>query len=283
MNNKTDHRVGTEKYLAIIVIFLLFGGIIGVATYVSFIPYNIRTALKFGVAITSLAAWFFTSRSEQFQQYKQFAISFFAISLGVLLTQYFGDIPLRLFSASITTVRGVAIAKFGEALPVILSILVVHFATGGDMDGLLLRKGNLKLGLIAGVLGFAAFTGIGVLQVIGSGLDWGSVGKALPWILIFIFSNAFMEELWFRALFLKKLEPLVGARTTLIITSIVFASVHISSTYVIDILVFMAALLALGFLWGWLMQKSNSIWGSVLIHAGADVMVIVGFLAGANL
>ena len=91
-----------------------------------------------------------------------------------------------------------------------------------------------------------------------------------------------MEELWFRALFLKKLEPLVGAKTTLIITSLVFAGVHISSTYVIDILMFMVALMALAVLWGWLMRKSNSIWGSVLIHAAGDVLVILGFLVGAN-
>ncbi len=58
---------------------------------------------------------------------------------------------------------------------------------------------------------------------------------------------------------------------------------HISSTYVIDILLFMVALLALGLLWSWLMRKSNSIWGPVLIHAGADILVMVGFLAGANL
>lgn len=282
MNENTNLN-GNARYLSTIVLFIVFGGIIGTATYVSLIPQNIRTVMKFGVAFTSLAAWFYTSRSEQFQHYKQIAIGFFAISLGVLLSQYFGNMPMRLFSASITTVRGVAIAKFGEALPIIVSILVFHFATGGDMDGLFLRKGNLKLGLTAGILGFTAFAGIGLLQVIGSGLDWGTVGKALPWILIFIFANGLMEELWFRALFLKKLEPLVGARTTLVITSIVFASVHISSTYVIDILVFMAALLALGFLWGWLMQKSNSIWSSVLIHAGADVLVIMGFLAGANL
>jgi membrane protease YdiL (CAAX protease family) len=66
-----------------------------------------------------------------------------------------------------------------------------------------------------------------------------------------------------------------------IITSLVFAGVHISSTYVINILMFMVASMALALLWGWLMRKSNSIWGPVLIHAGGDVLVILGFLAGA--
>jgi membrane protease YdiL (CAAX protease family) len=41
-------------------------------------------------------------------------------------------------------------------------------------------------------------------------------------------------------------------------------------------------LLALGLLWGWLTQKSHSLWGSVLIHAGGDVLILLGFLAGGG-
>lgn len=282
MKEKTD-RVRNVQYLSTIVLFLVVGGLIGSATYVSFIPQNTRTILKAGMAAISLAAWLVLSRSERLRQYRQIALSFFAVSLGVLLARYWGSIPMNLLGFSVTTVQGVAMAKFGEVLSIVLPILVLHFATGGDMNGLFLKGGNLKLGFIAGIIGFAAFVGIGLLQAIGSGLRWTTVAAALPWILIFIFANAFMEELWFRALFLKKLEPLVGARTALIITSLVFAGVHISSTYVIDILMFLVLLMALALLWGWLMRKSNSIWGPVLIHAGGDILVILGFLAGAEL
>lgn len=282
MKEKTD-RVRNVQYLSTIVLFLVVGGLIGSATYVSFIPQNTRTILKAGMAAISLAAWLVLSRSEHLRQYRQIALSFFAVSMGVLLARYWGSIPMNLLGFSVTTVQGVAMAKFGEVLSIVLPILVLHFATGGDMNGLFLKGGNLKLGFIAGIIGFAAFVGIGLLQAIGSGLRWTTVAAALPWILIFIFANAFMEELWFRALFLKKLEPLVGARTALIITSLVFAGVHISSTYVIDILMFLVLLMALALLWGWLMRKSNSIWGPVLIHAGGDILVILGFLAGAEL
>jgi membrane protease YdiL (CAAX protease family) len=282
MMKETSDRVRNVQYLSTIVLFLVGGGLIGSAAYVGFIPLNTRTILKVGMVATSLVAWLVLGRSERLRQYRQIALSFFAVSLGVLLAQYCGSIPMRLLGFSVTTVQGVAMAKFGEALPIILSILVLHFATGGDMNELFLRGGNRKLGLIAGIIGCAAFVGISVLQAIGSGLRWATVAAALPWILIFILSNALMEELWFRALFLKKLEPLVGAKTTLIITSLVFAGVHISSTYVIDILMFMVALMALALLWGWLMRKSNSIWGPVLIHAAGDVLIILGFLAGAN-
>lgn len=276
-------RVRNVQYLSVIALFLMGGGVIGLAAYVSFIPPHTRTIMKMGMVAISLAAWSGLGRSERLRQYRPIALGFFAVSLGVLLAQYAGNIPIKLLGFSISTVQGVAMAKFGEALPIVLSILTLHFASGGDRDGLFLKGGNLKLGLVAGIIGFTAFVGIGLLQAIGSGLRWATVAAALPWILIFIFSNAFMEELWFRALFLKKLEPLVGAKTTLIITSLVFAGIHISSTYIIDILSFMAALMALALLWGWLMRKSNSIWGPILIHAGADVLVILGFLAGANL
>jgi len=281
MNGKKDSD-GKAKYISVIALFIIFGGVIGVATYVSFIPQTIRTSLKFSVAVVSLVAWLVFNQNERLQQYKQIAISFFAISLGVLLINYFGNLPMQVLGVTVTTVKGVAIAKFGEAFLIILSILVLHFATGGDMNGLFLRKGNLKLGLTAGIIGFVAFVAFGFLQVNGSGLQFATVLKELPWILIFIFFNAFMEELWFRALFLKKLEPLIGGKTALVITSLVFAGVHISSTYVIDIMVFMVLLMVLGLLWGWLMQKSDSIWGSVLFHAGADVVVILGFLAGVK-
>ena len=279
---EASDRMKNVQYLSTIALFLVGGGLIGSATYVSFIPLNARTILKVSMVAISLVAWLVLSWTKRLPQYRQIALSFFAVSLGVLLAQYFGNIPMRLFGFSVTTVQGVAMAKFGEALPVVLCILVLHFATGGDLNELFLGGGNLKLTLIAGIIGVTVFVSISTLQAIGSGLRWATVAAALPWILIFIFSNAFMEELWFRALFLKKLEPLVGAKTTLIITSLVFAGVHISSTYVIDILMFMVALMALAVLWGWLMRKSNSIWGSVLIHAAGDVLVILGFLVGAN-
>jgi membrane protease YdiL (CAAX protease family) len=289
MNSETTHLMETigsrqrrAMCLSTVVLFLVGGGLIGSAAYVGFISPSIRMVLKIGMVVISLGAWSLAGRIERLLRYRQIALGFLAVSLGVLLAQYCGNIPMHLLGFSVTTVEGVAIAKFGEALPIVLSILVLHFVTGGDMEGLYLRGGNMKLGLIVGALGFTVFVGIGILQAMGSGLRWGTITAALPWILIFIFSNAFMEELWFRALFLKKLEPLVGAGTSLMITSLVFAGVHISSTYVLDILLFIVALMGLALFWGWLMRRSGSIWGPFLIHAGADVLVILGFIAGAS-
>ena len=273
-----NDQVVEGPHIAGIALFLVLGIVIGIVTYVNFIPTAVRAPLKYAMAVVTLVGWLASSRIEWLEKYRPIFQGFFAVSLGVLLTHYVGNVPLLLSGLSVETVQGVAIAKFGEALPIVLSILVVHFASGGDMNGLYMQRGTLRVWLIVGIVGFAVFAGFGILQVISSDLSWSDVGVALPWILIFIFSNAFMEELWFRALFLKKLEPLLGRYTSLAITSIVFAAVHISSTYVIDILLFMMALLGLALFWGYLMQKTDSIWGAVLIHAGGDILVIMGFL-----
>lgn len=280
---ETHPRTGKVQYITTVVLFLVFGGIIGAAGYVSFIPRDISMVLKTGMAIASLAAWLVLGRIERLRQYRPIVFGFFAVSVGLLLARYLSNVPMQLMGLSVTSVRGVAMAKFGEALPIVLCILVAHFATGGTLDDLFLRRGKLKLWLPVSVIGAAAFVGIGALQAAGSGLSWSTVVRALPWIAIFTFSNAFMEELWFRALFLKKLEPLVGTKTSLVITTLIFALVHISATYVIDILLFLVAVTALALLWGWLMQKSNSIWGAVLIHAAGDILGIVGYLAQVGL
>jgi membrane protease YdiL (CAAX protease family) len=51
---------------------------------------------------------------------------------------------------------------------------------------------------------------------------------------------------------------------------------------VLIILAVILGVLALALLWGWLMQRSDSLWGSVLIHAGGDVLILLGFLAGGG-
>ena len=50
MNGKMD-SVGKAKCITVTALFIIFGGVIGAATYVSFIPQTIRTPLKFGAAI----------------------------------------------------------------------------------------------------------------------------------------------------------------------------------------------------------------------------------------
>jgi len=134
----TESTNPTITRFVAIVLFVVPGVIIGAATYISFLSPDIRTIMKVGMAIISLAAWLIFRRRDHLQPYTEIAISYFAISIGVLLAQFYGNMPLKLSGYSVATVQGVATAKFGEALFIVLPILILHFATGGNRSSIFL-------------------------------------------------------------------------------------------------------------------------------------------------
>ncbi len=265
------------------ILFVVFGGLIGASAYVAFIPTTTRLALEFVMVAISLLAWTLSIRVATFARYRGLTRAFFSVAFGVLVTNYISRWLLPGVIGSTETIAGIAQANFFEVLPIVVSIIGFHFAFGGDVDGLYLKAGKWRFCLLPGGIGVAIFLAIAIVQAIGSNLAWATIGPALPWILLFTLSNGFLEELWFRALFIKKLEPAIGVKTTLVLTSIVFAVVHISSTYVTDILQFVAMTFLLGLIWAWVMRRANSIWPAVLIHASGDVLILLGFLAGTSL
>jgi membrane protease YdiL (CAAX protease family) len=99
----------------------------------------------------------------------------------------------------------------------------------------------------------------------------------IPWMLVFAFSNAFMEELIFRDVFLDKLKNLFGERLALVQTSLMFSIFHVSileTTGTEMIVAFTAFIMLLGLVWGYIVQESDTIWGFVLAHIVADVLVV---------
>ena len=99
----------------------------------------------------------------------------------------------------------------------------------------------------------------------------------VPWILIFVLANAAMEEILFRGLFLKKLAPFVGRFTANLLVAIVFTLIHGFTAYSADNLIFLAILFPLALTWGWVMQKTEGVWGSILFHAGMDIPILWEF------
>jgi len=53
-------------------------------------------------------------------------------------------------------------------------------------------------------------------------------------------------------------------------------------TYSEDVLVFVAITVVFALIWGYLMQKTGSLWGSALFHAGADTLIIIGMFSGKD-
>jgi membrane protease YdiL (CAAX protease family) len=181
------------------------------------------------------------------------------------------------------TPAGWAVDKLGSSLTLVAIVLALTFASGGTPASLRIRKGRLALGLGVGLAAFAvgAATCIPVAELFfkGSDLSLARVLPWTPWLLIFVFANAAAEELLFRGLFLGRLEPALGRFPSNLLIAVPFYFLHYGVPYTGSDWAFMAVLIPLALAWGWLMQKTDSIWGSVLFHAGMDIPVMVGIFS----
>jgi membrane protease YdiL (CAAX protease family) len=112
-----------------------------------------------------------------------------------------------------------------------------------------------------------------------TGKDVEAMIPTLPWLVLFSLANGFMEELWFRGLFLGRLAPIFGGGVAIWLTSIWFGLMHVFAVYIsgVGALIFGILTLSLGLAFGLLMLKTKNIWGASLFHAAADVHWIFAF------
>jgi membrane protease YdiL (CAAX protease family) len=54
---------------------------------------------------------------------------------------------------------------------------------------------------------------------------------------------------------------------------------HTQVTYASEMLQFLAIVVILSLVWGYLIQKTDSLWGAVLFHAAGDCLVIFPIFA----
>ena len=179
---------------------------------------------------------------------------------------------------------GWGIEKLESSLLSIVIVLVLNRLAGQSVESLYIRRGNLQLGLIVGFIAIAVMiaTLIPVAEIFfkGENLTWARILTWAPWVLIFVPANASNKELLFRGLFIGKMESFFRKFATNILTTIPFVLMHSFTSYSVDNFVFLALqLLPLSLAWCWLMQKSNSIWGSILFHAAMDIPIIVGIFS----
>ena len=257
-------------------LIFLFG-----SSYYNLFPTNRSKIYKISLPIAFLILSLFLLNNKTLAVYGQVAYAFFAASAANILSTLSGPWILRLLKLPDNTIKGMALAKLSEALVVIGTIIALFLIAGIDLGSIFLQIGNLPLGLAIGLISFSIFAVIAWRQFKTFGLGWETLVSLLPWILTFVLSNAFMEELWFRGIFLNKFEPILGALASLILTSIAFTSAHIGATYLSwpERVRFLAILLPLALAWGYIMQTTGSLLGSTLFHAGGDLLILNGFIA----
>ncbi len=235
-----------------------------------------RTAVKIILPVILLIATVVAGRLEKLRGWRNVFLGFLAASTAFLVSHLVSNPLLSLTGMTTDTVAGLAFAKLFDALPIVVVILVVARLGGLSPADLYIRKGRVKAWLIIGLVSFAAFAVIFLLQSRGAGVTPGMLIAYAPWTLIFIFANAFMEELHFRGLLLGSFEKLLGRHAANLCIALFFTLTHAPVQYTPDILFFLVLVFALSYAWGYIMQKTESIWAPVLFHAGADLLIIVG-------
>jgi len=240
---------------------------------------------RIGLIVVLLAAVTLARRSKRFEKYWQVLFAFFIMALAVSLDRVFGVYLIDYLGVTDSTPAGWALPKLNECIVIVSVIILFTKMSGSDLGSIYIQRGNLRLGLIIGLVTFSlAAAGSIPMASLFNARDL-SLARIIPWVpclLVHVLSNATMEELLFRGLFLRKLEPFLGRSLSNFMIAFVFTAIHGAANYTSDQYLFVAILFPLALAWGYIMQKTDSVWGSILFHAGMDIPIMLGIFSNLS-
>jgi membrane protease YdiL (CAAX protease family) len=280
INNNLHATDWLKKGASFLLFFILETMVFAIITFSPYLSGN--TLLTFHMIFTAalLVVAMLLRRSENGKAYWPVIYVFFVAGAAVLISTLFSDDLLRWLNQSVTTPQGIAMAKFSESLLRVVPILVLMPLMGFSWHSMYLKTGKVRIWLPIAIAAWVIFPAFAYFSLSS---NQGSVSdKLLPlwlWILLFVLTNGFMEELLYRGIFLKQYEPFLGKELSIILTAIVFAIMHTQVTYAAQMIQFLVIVLVLSLIWGFLIQKSDSLWGAVLFHAATDCMILFGAFA----
>lgn len=282
MESAIVRKSDTGFRLALFAIFFVCGILIFplAANYYSVFPADSSTVYKAALPLLFLGASLLPRRNERLHNYRRITYAFFVASAANLLVWLWGTWLFRLVDAPANPLAELVVNKLSEATVIVVAILALTRLAGWNLSDLYIRRGNLRLGLLLG-LGFSIPVVAMFVAMDGLSLGWEIVLPALPAALLYSLVNGFMEELWFRGLFLREYKKLLGGGAAILLTALPFTIMHFGMTYAsgAERMQLLAGILYLGLATAYIVLKTESLWGSVLLHAVADVVLLLGFFA----
>jgi uncharacterized protein len=246
----------------------------------SLVPSELVLEYTITLSLIFLAISIFLHSRKSLKNYWQILFSFF-IAFSALFFDFLVNIPAD-------TMNGFLIDMLVSASIVVSVILLLTKISGNSLSSIFLKKGNIKLGIIVGFIGFFIFAvsaiPVATYMFQGQNLNLDKVIAWLPWIIPIVLLNGVREELLYRGIFLKKYEVKLGPKTSNLLQAIIFSLSHSVAgvglnSYTPFIWALVIFTFALGLAWGYIMQRTNSIIGSVLFHAGTDIPVFIGIFS----
>jgi membrane protease YdiL (CAAX protease family) len=269
-----------KKGSVFLLFFIVESLVFAIITLSPYLPQTALLGFHAGLTVVLLIIALFLRRSGKGKPFWPVFYAFFVAGAAVLTSGLFSGDLLRLFKETVATPQGIALAKFSESILRVIPILVLMPVMGFDWRSMYLAAGKVRFWLPIAIAAFVVFPALAYFPLSSS--QAGVLDKLLPlwpWILLFVLSNGFMEELLYRGVFLKRYEPFLGKGLSIILTAIVFALMHTQVTYAAQMIQFLVIVLVLSLIWGILIQKTNSLWGAVLFHAAGDCLIIFGAYA----
>lgn len=250
-------------------IFCLLSGL-GIFTMLTFLMDLYKIVYMFAIMVVFLLVYLYAIRNETLKEYRPLLLAFFLAALVILL---------QLPWSSGTTIEEIVINKIISSILVVVPIILAVKLTSGDMDDLYLRKGNLRQGIIIGSVTILVFAVTAIPASIylfgGQEVSLDRLIFLIPWITTFVLVNGVREELLFRGLFLKKYESFFTPDRSNLLQAIIFSFAHLQAVFTPFVLIYLILTLFLGLGFGAVMQRTDSLLGSVLFHAAADIPVIL--------
>jgi membrane protease YdiL (CAAX protease family) len=283
-SNRLSAREWVER-LSLALLFIAFGSTI----IIVFSP--LRPLLdggadylgRIGLILFLLVALSLVRKSTPFEKYWQVFLGLLILAIAVSLDWVFQSYLMDSLGVMGKTPLSFALLKLNECAVVVCSVILLTRMGGGNLGSIYIQKGNLKQGLIIGGIAFfvcvAGSIPMTFLMFKPGDLTFARIISWIPWILISVLANATQEELLFRGLFLRKLQPFYGKFFSILLIVFVFTLLHKGITYTANDFLFLAALLPLGWAWGYVMQKTDGVWGSILFHAGTDIPIFLSIFS----
>lgn len=214
VNNLQNHT--NTQWIERIVLGILFITL-GTLIIVVFSPYRPifkelpDTIGRFVLCVILLSMALSMRKISQLKRYYHIIFGLFILALTVSIDFWAAGILQNVLSVPTDKPSGLAFEKIKSASIAALIVLLLTKLSGESLGSIFVQKGKLSTSLIIGIVTFsiAAAGAIPMSKLLFSGkpVDLNDIIKWLPWILLFVLCNAFFEELLFRGLFLKKLEP----------------------------------------------------------------------------
>ena len=285
-NNCLSPREWIER-IVLALVFILIGGV----AIVVFNPWGRQWIVdrvdnylwRVGLSLLLLILSWLVRRSERYRKVGQIIFALFILFAAVSLDWVFGLFLLDSLHVSDTTPAGWAFLKLNDFFVIVGTVVVFTRLSGSSLGSIYIQSGNLKLGLVIGGIAFivACAGSIPTAELLfgGQGLTLSRVLPWTLWLLLIVLANGALEEILFRGLFLRKLEPFFGKLLSNVLIAFVFTVLHQGVSYTSDQMIFLAIVFPLALAWGFITQKTDSVWGSILFHAGTDIPIFLGIFS----